>query len=719
MGSGKFMIKELSSLSSEKGEREMEKRTLTRRDFLRLSTLTTAGVITAACAAPTPVVVEKEKVVTKEVEKEVPVEKVVKETVVVEKPVEKVVKETKVVEKEVVKEVPKVSPHQAPMLQEQVKAGKLPPLEDRLPVNPCVLPVMEKIGRYGGAMRRGFKGVADRWGPTKLNDHNGLVWFDSKLTTRARIAESWDINEDASEWIFHLRKGMKWSDGHPFDSDSMMWWYKYVLRNETLTPAPPYRWSTGMPRVMMEMEALDKYTVKVKFAHPNPLFTYKLCRAHPYTPGHYMKQFHIDTTEDKEALERAVKEAGFSSWDEYFTDRNWWYMNPERPSVWPWVAKNPLSEELFVMERNPYFFCVDEEGNQLPYIDTVTHRLFETTEVFNMWIVGGEIDFQARHVAIGNYTLFKENEDKGDYKVFLGVTANHTAVQPNHTCKDPRIREFFQDRRVRIALSLAVNREEMNELLYDGMCEPRQYSPLKRSPQYYPKQAYAYIEYDPDRANELLDEAGYTERDSEGFRLWKDGSGETLSFIIEGTAEPGSVGEDEALMICKYYADVGVKATYKYVDRSLYEEHWAANEIEMAFWGGDRTVLPIAAPWIFLGTMIDRPWACAWGLWKNNPDDPNGEKPPEGHWIWDIWGIWDQIEAEPSEAKRTKLFYKILDIWAEELPMIGYLGEKPAPIIVKNGFRNYLEGYPVDDTTGDEHLLNTETYFWEEPEKHT
>jgi peptide/nickel transport system substrate-binding protein len=280
------------------------------------------------------------------------------------------------------------------------------------------------------------------------------------------------------------------------------------------------------------------------------------------------------------------------------------------------------------------------------------------------------------------------------------------------------MREFAQDRKVRIALSLAVNRDELNELVYNGLLTPKQYSPLEMSPNAYPKLANAYIEYDPDRANELLDEAGYTERDADGFRLWKDGSGETLSFVIEGTALVGTT--DEVGIIAKYFADVGVKATYQYLERSLYTEHFQANELQAAWWGGDRTVLPLApeAP-IFRGTMIDRPWAPAWGLWlSSNNTDPVSEEPPAGHWIWDIWAIWDKIVVEPDEDQRNKLFEGIMDIWAEELPQIGYLGESPTPIIVKNGFRNYLNGYPLDDTTGDEHLLNTETYFWDDPENH-
>jgi peptide/nickel transport system substrate-binding protein len=433
-----------------------------------------------------------------------------------------------------------------------------------------------------------------------------------------------------------------------------------------------------------------------------------------------MAAYHADLVTDQAALDAKVKEAGYNSWTEYFNDMNTWYLDKERPQTFPWLAENSLSEELFLMKRNPYYFAVDPEGNQLPYLDTVTHRLFETTEVFNMWIVNGEVDFHNRHVAIANYTLFKENEATGDYKVFLGVSAGHTAMQLNLATKNDMLREFFNTRDVRIAISLAMNRDEVNELVFSGLLTPRQYSPLKLSPNYYEKLSNAYIEHDPDKANMMLDAAGYDKKDADGFRMWKDGSG-TISFIIEGTAEPGSSDEDAAQLVVKYLADVGIKATYKYFERSLYTEHFNANEIEASWWGGDRTVVPLApeAP-IFRGTMIDRPWAAGYGLFYNsNGTDPNGVEPPEGHFILKIWDIWDKISVEPDPDKQNKLLEQIMDIWAEELPMIGLLGESPAPVIVKNGFRNYLPGMPIDDTTGDEHFLQTETYFWDEPEKHS
>ena len=169
----------------------------------------------------------------------------------------------------------------------------------------------------------------------------------------------------------------------------------------------------------------------------------------------------------------------------------------------------------------------------------------------------------------------------------------------------------------------------------------------------------------------------------------------------------------------KYFADVGIKAAYKAVERTLYTEHYNANEVEAGFWGGDRTLLPLTAPIIFIGTQPDRPWSVAWGFWRTNPEDPSAEEPPADHFIRTIWDLWDQTAVEPDETKRNELFFQILDIWAEEVPMVTALGEIPAPIIAKNGLKGTVEGIPIDDPTKDEHIINSQTLYWDDPAAHS
>jgi len=338
--------------------------------------------------------------------------------------------------------------------------------------------------------------------------------------------------------------------------------------------------------------------------------------------------------------------------------------------------------------------------------------------VFNMWILSGEIDCQSRGVGMQNYTLYKENEEKGDFHIAMNIGAGHDMLQVNLTCKEPRLREFFQNRNVRIAMSYAMNREEMLDVIQDGFGKVRYYSPVTMSPNYHERLSNSWIEYDPEKGRALLDEEGYSNLDRDGFRTFKDGSGDTISIIIEGTTAAGSVGEDAILMVVSYLKEVGLKASYQYAERSLYETRSAANEIDAAWWGGNRTILPIIDPGIILGTMGGFPWANAWGLWKNRADDPNGEKPPEGHWIWDIWETWNEVAAEPDEQKRNEKFAKILDIWADECPVIGLMGEYPAPVIVKNKLHNYPGGYPDENALGSEHFQQGQFLYWEDPENH-
>ncbi len=682
----------------------MERFDISRRSFLRVSALTAAASLAAACTVPAV----SEPTGAPAAPTAAPA------APATAAPATAAVAATAVPPTAVPTAEPRFS--EAPMLADLVAKGELPPVAERLPENPLVCPVMEMTGKYGGLMRRSFKGVSDNVGPSKLQEAS-FVWYNPDLSLRACLAESWEINGDASEWTFHLRKGAKWSDGSEFTSAAVSWFWQYQLQNAEITPAIPALWSNGSPKVLAELATPDDYTVVLKFADANPFFGFNVTRSSPFVPGHYLEQFHADFA-DKDVLAKMVTEMGVDSWAAVYADKNTWYMNPERPSMGAWLSKNQLSEELFLMERNPWFFQVDAEGQQLPYIDRVNHRLHNTADVFAMWVINGEIDFFGRQLTTTNYTLYKENEAKGDYKVIFAVDSMHRVLHLNQTTTDARARELFNDRNVRIAFSLALNRSEIAELVFDSLCEGRQYSPVKGSPQYYEKQAYAYTEYDPDEANRLLDEAGYKARGGDGFRLWKDGSGETMSVDLITRDIAGDPYEDVTQMVVKYLADVGVKMAHKNIERSLFEERTKVNDMVAHLGPAVRTILPMNPNTEFDGRFDTRSWGCAWSLYRQNPSTPNAEPPPDGHWLWKIWDLFDQLWKEGDEAKRQAMFFQVLDIWAEELPCIGVLGQFPAQVIVKNGMRNYVGGYPMDDPLGDDALLCPQTLFWEEPEKH-
>lgn len=599
---------------------------------------------------------------------------------------------------------------EAPELAEQVAINLLPPVEQRLPLNPCVIPVLHSIGKYDSVMHRAHKGITDRWGPTKMIDHY-LLWFDHQLNLVPRLCESWEINGDSSEFTFHLREGTRWSDGVEFTTDDVYWWFHNEILDSRITPIVPYQWQVNGQT--MSLVVVDKYSFKIIFIQPNVLFPYNVTRNNCFSPNHYMKQYHIDFCQDPIALEAAAVAAGYSNWSEYYRDdRNTQYLNPGRPTLSPWISKNKITENIYLYERNPYYYCIDPANNQLPYVNSVSHRLFSLDSEFANMVVQGEIDFQARHTTFSDYDLYMLNENAGGYQVVLGVSSSHNAIQLNMTAQDIRLRGFFQNRNVRIALSHAVDRSAINNSIFNGLGIPRQYSPIHTSPQYYEPLANAFINFDIAEANRLLDLTEYNIKDAQGFRLWNDGSNERISFNIVGFAELGSADGLTAQRVVQDYATVGIQAFYQYVDRGQFTAMFEANQIEAAWNGGDRTVLPLIDPSIFLGRQLDRPWCTAWTLWWLDRTNPIGEPPPDYHWIYTIWNIWDQIINEHDSDQRNILFEQILDIWATELPMIGYLGEIPKIVIMKNGLQNYDEGYPYDDPTGDENLLNPETYYW-------
>jgi len=670
---------------------------ISRRDFLRLSALTGAASVVAACGAPPETPTPGEPVT----EPTAPPEPT---TAAPGAPTEPLAPPSKF--------------NEAPMLAEKVAAGELPPVDERVPENPAVIPVIESIGKYGGNIRRGFKGMSDVTGMTYFT-WNSLTRFDLDGTLAPMLCESWDMSDDAKVWTFYLRKGTKWSDGKPLTTEDTRWWWEHHVWNDEISPNQDgtYKTGSGDDRVMCELETPDDFTIVLKFAHPNPLFGLSVIwRSFPMLPGHYLEQFHAEFT-DKDVLDKMVAERGFNTWVDLYNDRRQEHLNPEVPRLDNWLPKNTASEEIYILERNPYNWQVDPEGNQLPYIDTITHRLFETLEVFNMWIINGEIDFQGRHVDLANYTLFMENAEKGDYRLTMSIGASHVAVQLNHTSKNPVLRKFFQNRDVRFALNHAVNREEMNELVFEGLLTPKQYSPLLVSDLAYPEQAFAHLEYDPDLSNELLDAAGYSERDRDGFRIDPE-TGETISLEMEGLQPPGSMYEDAMIMVSKYWEAVGVKCTYKYVERSLYEEHQQANDMHVGTWAADRADFPLIDPGIFIATNTQRPWACAWGKWRNDPTDPNAEEPPEDHWIRTMWDLWDQCRVEADYEKRRRLFWDILDIWKDEIPMPTFLGEWPGIVIQKNTFRNYVGGYMNSWLSHGVSFLNASQFYWEDPENH-
>ncbi len=349
---------------------KIRKNDVSRRDFMRVSAMATAGTVLVACGAGG------------EPAADAPME---------EAPAESTDSGAS--------DMPASQYNEAPRLAEMVANGELPPVDERVPVNPLVLEGLDGVGNYGGLWRAGFRGQADHFAVRQVIIR-GILSINQELTVNPMIAESWSVSDDATEYTFNLREGMKWSDGSPFTSADFVYWFEDEMKNETLTPVFP-GWLTSPVEgedVPVELTAPDDTTITFTFAGPNALFHLEggVVLDCPLRSAEYMKQFHPDHTDDQAALDQMIADAGLDNWTELYTDkRSARLSNPESPLLWPWLQVSEFTEEIVTCTRNPYFWAVDTAGNQLPYIDDLSYRLFNDADVHALRLVHGEIDSQS------------------------------------------------------------------------------------------------------------------------------------------------------------------------------------------------------------------------------------------------------------------------------------------------------------------------------------
>ena len=439
---------------------------------------------------------------------------------------------------------------EAPMLAEQVAAGTLPPVAERLPENPLVVEPFESVGQYGGTWRLVMNSPSDiatlvrtigyenftrsvTWQP-------GMEQKDIVPDVIMNVAEKVDVNEDGSEYTFHLRKGHKWSDGEPYTADDVMFWYEDVYSNEELFPSKP-TWSVRNDKPLV-VEKIDEQTVKFIFGGPNGLLLQYMATPandvepnQPFTyPRHYMEQFHPKFNENAAAEATA---GGSEGWVQNFHAKADAWRNPDLPRLNPWIVTQGIGQgdgAQVIAERNPYYFKVDSEGNQLPYIDRVTVDIISDAQVTLLKAANGDFDMVDSYVGFvttpENKGTFFDNQEKGGYNFYevLPNRANLMIISLNLTHKDPVMRETFQNKLFRQALSTAINRDEIIELVWLGQGRPYQKVERPESPLFDEEMATQFTTFDIAKANQMLDEAGFTEKNAEGIRLMSDGQADPV-----------------------------------------------------------------------------------------------------------------------------------------------------------------------------------------------
>ncbi|MGQ9631203.1 MAG: ABC transporter substrate-binding protein [bacterium] len=593
--------------------------------------------------------------------------------------------------------------NEAPMLKELVAAGKLPPLEERLPQTPKVvvegveLPKKDiklEIGRYGGTLRTVHP--APNWNALLFIMNNeplvnapgvgvrepGVIW--------PNIVKDYKVSDNAKVFTFYMREGMKWSDGTPVTTEDVQFAFEDVILNERLTPVFP-QWLKSANKVggePMKLEIVDKYTFRISFAEPYGGFLTQLALVNwrGYTdllkPKHYLKQFHIRYT-PLEKLEPLIKEQKLSEgeWWTLFNQKditNWEFMQPGSvgfPVLTAWMTVR-VAPTLTVLERNPYYFKVDSAGNQLPYIDRLETELVQDVEMINMKVLAGEVDFVsygAGGISMKNLSLYKENEKKGGYRVvLLGVHNTPTNVFLNLTHPDPVWRQVVRDVRFRKALNMGINREEIIDTVYFGFASLPTQIPS---------------EYDPVKANKLLDEMGLDKRDAEGWRLGPDGKTFVIPFEVSKAADD-IVPVTE--MIVEYFKALGLKTTMKVIDTGLWGTRNSANDLKAhVTWNATLTMW-----WQIWGMLPSVGWGPLWNQWFVSGGKEGEEPPGEAKRFVDL--INRSVAVTPQSEERQRAIDEYLGLLYENLYVMPTAIDVKAPLIVAQNMGNVAhDGFAI------------------------
>ncbi len=579
--------------------------------------------------------------------------------------------------------------NEAPELAQLVLAGKLPPVEERLPSVPLVIPVFDEIGKYGGDMRAAFSSRSscnhERYARSTLFRYN----TDASVIL-PNLAQSLDISPDGLVTTVKLRPGTKWSDGAPFTVDDFVYWLDDVQHNDELSPGRISSYLRGLEEEDDgTLVKVDDYTVQYVYPAPMTSMAKRLvnpCGFSTFAPAHYVKQFHKDYNENAEAM---AKEAGFETWVQWYTANDFPHENHEVPVLNAWYPTgNVRQDDVVVFKRNPYYVGVDPEGNQLPYIDTMTHFLIPgDQERINLMVLGGELDFQAFAINNEDLPLFKQGEEEGGYHLVGHPVARGIwdGMYINFSLEG-RMGDLIRNLKFRQALSVAIDRDAINQNSYLGLGVPRQVVPLKSSP-FYPgdEAAFAWTQYDVELANSMLDEI-LPDKDSDGFRTFPDG--ERVELLLDAWNQ---INNSASLQVPQYWEAVGLKTTYGGAlggeqGGTVIRDRVQQNENMFMMY-----VINAAHPFVQNSYTSPTAWwsfsGPAYGSYycKCHPQDDPGMM-PTGE-MQELIDLHLRGTTLP-EAQQVELGKEIFRRWAENLYGIGLVGDVPRYAAVKNDLRN-------------------------------
>jgi len=582
---------------------------------------------------------------------------------------------------------------ETPSLQDQVAAGKLPPVHQRLPEEPAIAEFDGKeqvSGRHGGVLTL-LMGRKKDIRQMVVYGYARLVGYDTNFNLVPDILKSVEEIEGRI-FTFHLRKGHRWSDGQPFTTEDFRYYFEESATSKAVknVSLPADMLVDGKPP---KFEVIDKYTVRYTWQKPNPFFIPRLAGARPmyiYQPAHYMRKFNAKFT-DAETLKALVKKRQQRNWValHYVVGQQYKNNNPDLPTLQPWVLKTKPPSKKFRFLRNPYFHRVDGNGRQLPYIDEVKLNI-TSSKLIPIKSGSGETDLQSRGLNFNNYTVLKQSENQFGYKTRLWQTAKGArwALFPNMNVNNPDWRRLFRDVRFRRALSMGIDRHEINQVLYYGLARETGNLVLPESPLYDAGFATRWTKFDVDKANRLLDGMGLTKRNSQGTRLMANGKPLELTVVFSTEeSEPSDLLE----LIRDSWRRIGVKVFSKPMNREVMRTRIFSGFVQMAMWFGLENGIPSESfsPKELAPTSQQQLQWPKWGQWHETlgkSGQPIDMKLPKELFQLNV----DWRNARSAEA-RKKIWRRMLDIYSDQAYSIGLVASVPQVIVVRNSLRNVPE----------------------------
>jgi peptide/nickel transport system substrate-binding protein len=465
---------------------------------------------------------------------------------------------------------------------------------------------------------------------------------------------------------------------------------------------------------MMEFTRVNDYEIKYTFTGPKPAIVSEFAKNNrmylttvPFAPGHYLSQFHIDFNSN---ADRLARDNGFDNWMQYFIyiypDEIQAQMEPGVPVIDPWVLVrvDDIGNKYF--DRNPFYWKIDTAGNQLPYIDG-QDRLLMSPDTIRIMLPAGELDAGLQFTNIDDFQLYRENEQRGNFRTELWIDARGQVAsnfKVNLNLHDSRKNEIFNNLRFREGLSLAINRNAINDVIWRGLATPRAATVSPSVSFYEDWMGNHMAQFDPQLANRKLDEAGLIWPSGQEFRTYPDGS--PFELIVEFTTFEGSAAI-VAEMVQQNWQAVGIRMNLRSIDQVLFNEKNSRGELEFVVWNMDNTT-----EFGFYGNPRNLlPRVMEWDRYMNT-DGREGTRPSAE--FLEYIRLINEFQSYPiGHTNYLRYGRELLSLSVTNVWNIGVAGLAPKPMVIKNGIQNTPVRGVFDYDYRFWMIFKPEQWFWE------